>query len=605
MEPQKFLANQRFAVGGSRCNWEGRLFFSSTFCDKRPPRVSLNEVRSTVNQNPRRKMCTKCFIHIKSIRHSLLVWRGHRQLHSQRYLHRKSRNADNAFSNSIRSHIKSEQKAEFRLGSEDILNPEAPLTPEEIIVSEDVSSKGQGTLQGAMALIIGTSVGAGILALPARTLNAGFIPTMTSMSLCWCFLVLEALLLAEVNVALLEEHKNRGSRIVSLCAMAEKTLGPLGGILSAFIYSFLSYTMMVAYIAKSGDVLSSLIHISPSLCCWTFTLVVGSLILLGDMKLADSFNQILTITLIGVFILIIMGGLGITDWSGLQHMNWEGTPETFPVIFFALVYHDLMPVLCMYLKGDIHRIRQAVLLGSAVPMVMFVSWDAVILCIAPISGNEDPLDLLTRLGGTSHAIMIELFSILALATSFIGTLIGFMEFFKERLSQTSKGKANKSDPIAFYTGLMVKCINSKSSKVYSIDKNDRSKGECDSAKGTKKSIFARDLELLYNGWMRRRMEIASFVLILAPPLLASTMVSDAFFTATDLAGGYGMTTLYGLFPPIMAWSLYERGILLKKDQAGSLFALSRPQVQGILAVSGTFATGIIVSQLILDCSNWS
>lgn len=53
-------------------------------------------------------------------------------------------------------------------------------------------------------------------------------------------------------------------------------------------------------------------------------------------------------------------------------------------------------VLCTYLKGDIGQIRKAILLGSAIPLIMFVSWDAVIFCIAPMSGNEDPLAFLIR-----------------------------------------------------------------------------------------------------------------------------------------------------------------------------------------------------------------
>lgn len=128
----------------------------------------------------------------------------------------------------------------------------------------------------------------------------GFVPTLTTMGVSWCFLVLEALLLAEINVALLEQHKNESScSVLSLRSIAEKTLGPLGGTISACIYTFLSYTVMVAYIAKSGDILSPLIHMSPLLSCWIFTLVFGSLTLLGSTNLVTSFNRILTSAMIG------------------------------------------------------------------------------------------------------------------------------------------------------------------------------------------------------------------------------------------------------------------------------------------------------------------
>ncbi|KAI5062179.1 hypothetical protein GOP47_0023219 [Adiantum capillus-veneris] len=496
----------------------------------------------------------------------------------------------------IKTRVKFNQESEPPPGTEDGTNIEVLETCNEPSLCANNGSKGQGTLQGAMALIIGTSVGAGILALPARTMDVGFVPTLTSMGLSWCFLVLEALLLAEVNVAVSEQHKNEGSHVgLPLCAMAEKTLGPVGGALAACIYVFLTYTVLVAYIAKSGDVLSPIMHTSPTLCCWIFTLVFGSLTLLGNTKLVDSLNQILTSAMIGAFLLIIVGGFGVSDWNSLQHMNWERTPETFPVIIFALVYHDLMPVLFTYLNGDIHRIRQAVLLGSAVPVAMFLLWDVIILCIAPISGNEDPLVFLTRSGGTSIAVMIELFSILALATSFIGTIIGFIAFFEERLAQKKKASTQMQDVMASFTKLALKSIPLEFLKSYHSYKVGYL-----TVNSTEDSFLQQIFGVLDNSWRNNRTQIVLSILILAPPLVASSMVSDAFFSATDIAGGYGMTTLYGLFPPMMAWSLHERGLFMNKDEVGSMLALTRPQVQAILAVSGTCATGLMVSQLMLD-----
>lgn len=546
---------------------------------RRPPAVfSTLKVSSTARHFGWCKIYVKSCLKRQSIGHVQHDWGGIRQLS---HFHSKP-------SSYMRFYARIDEKSEHPLGCENIANEEVFEGFGEDPLSSDTHSQGQGTLQGAVALIIGTSVGAGALALPARTMNAGFVPTLTTMGVSWCFLVIEALLLAEVNVALQKQHKN--SSVLSLCAMTEKTLGPLGGTLSACIYISLSYTVMVAYIAKSGDILSPLLHMSPLLSCWIFTLVFGSLTLWGSTKLVDSFNQIMTSAMIGVFLLIITGGFAITDWKGLQHMDWGKTPETFPVIFFALVYHDLMPVLCTYLKGDIYRIRLAVLLGSVVPLIMFICWDAVILCIAPISGTEDPLDFLTRSGGTSIAIIIASFSILALATSFIGTLIGFTAFFKEALNRSRINKTNQLSVMEANVKLFERRITSSLSKFYSSN-------------GTKISIFSRDMGFLYNGWISRRMQIVLCVLTLAPPLVTLSLVSNAFLAATNLAGGYGMTMLYGVLPPIMAWTLHERGLLLNKEKTGSVSALSRFQVHAVLAASGTFATGIIVSQLMLDFSS--
>lgn len=58
--------------------------------------------------------------------------------------------------------------------------------------------------------------------------------------------------------------------------------------------------------------------------------------------------------------------------------------------------HPIVPVVCAQLGGDIDRIRKSIILGSLVPLAMFLSWDAVALCLAPLSGAQDPIDYLMR-----------------------------------------------------------------------------------------------------------------------------------------------------------------------------------------------------------------
>jgi amino acid permease len=72
--------------------------------------------------------------------------------------------------------------------------------------------------------------------------------------------VCEALLLAEVNVAIMRERdeyrlvhgRGHSPVTISLSEMAGRTLGPVGAKCTTVTYLFLSTTLLVAYIAKSG-----------------------------------------------------------------------------------------------------------------------------------------------------------------------------------------------------------------------------------------------------------------------------------------------------------------------------------------------------------------
>jgi tyrosine-specific transport protein len=257
-----------------------------------------------------------------------------------------------------------------------------------------------GSVFGAVTLITGTSVGAGILALPATTAPAGFVPSAVVMGLSWGFLLLEALLLAEVNVALMMRQRQTGeklhSEVLSLRTMAEQTLGPLGGAFTTVTYLMLSYTLLVAYIAKSGEMLSLMFNVPISFGAAVFTFAFGGIICFGGNHTVDDINQALTTLLVGFFLLIVAGGMSAADWSGLEHMDWAMAPQTIPIMILALVYHDLTPVLCAHLGGDKDRIRKSIVLGSMVPLVMFLLWDAVALCLMPVSGSQDSVDVLVR-----------------------------------------------------------------------------------------------------------------------------------------------------------------------------------------------------------------
>lgn len=66
------------------------------------------------------------------------------------------------------------------------------------------------------------------------------------------------------------------------------------------------------------------------------------------------------------------------------------------VFFVSVSIERVITVVCAQLGGDIGRIRMSIFLGSLVPLVMFLSWDAVALCITPLLGAKDPLDVFIR-----------------------------------------------------------------------------------------------------------------------------------------------------------------------------------------------------------------
>lgn len=83
-------------------------------------------------------------------------------------------------------------------------------------------------------------------------------------------------------------------------------------------------------------------------------------------------------------------------------------------------------------------------------------------------------------------------------------------------------------------------------------------------------------------------------MVVAPSILVSTTVPDAFSAATDIAGGYCMTMLYGVLPPAMAWAMH-RSEECDDTQKGGL-SRAKPALVGV----GLFASGIVMEQVLQD-----
>ena len=404
---------------------------------------------------------------------------------------------------------------------------------EQFIDSNSESDEGGvgTTLWGVIALIVGSSVGGGVLALPATTAQVGIIPADGTLFAIFVLLVCDALLLAEVNVGTMRERdearlqhgRGHSAVVISFSDMAERTLGFEGKIFTSVLYSFMSLTILVAYISKGGDILSGALNTDHATAATLFTAALGGTIAIGGSRTADVLNRILTYgSTIALVILVIFCAITV-DWSDA---NWVGSvdaiPETVPIIFLTLVYHDLIPIVCTFLQGDMKQIRKSILIGSSIPLVMFLSWNTVILALT--GGNiTDPLEAVSQnLGGNASALL-DCFSVAAVGTSFIGISMGISEFLMPFVDNT-----------LCELNVQKKSASQLSHRVYeTMMRYDDQKP---------KGAPSASRLLTFSG-------------MLAVPLVVAQSSPDLFLPVSNLVGAYGMTTLYGIMPPLMAWNM--------------------------------------------------
>jgi len=283
-----------------------------------------------------------------------------------------------------------------------------------------------GSVAGSMALVAGTTVGAGILALPAVTQDAGYLPSSAVILGCWAFSCVTGLLLAETNIRLMCELGRGG---VSMLSMAKTTCGKTGQVTAGVTYVFLHYALMVAYISRGGELLASFIDTSPALASLAFTALLGTTVYASEAKVLDRVNTALVAGVILSFLGILVVALVKFDASQLSDSSASKAFSCIPVVALSFVYHNIIPTVSSNLEGDRRKITLAILGGTGIPLVMFLLWNAAILGYH-VGGDgslgTDPLKILQEDPGVGTYIMA--FSLLAVATSFIGFVLGLVDF---------------------------------------------------------------------------------------------------------------------------------------------------------------------------------
>lgn len=301
-----------------------------------------------------------------------------------------------------------------------------------------------------------------------------------------------------------------------------------------------------------------------------FTVPLATTFIQGGTKALEKTNRNLTGAMLALFTVVVGWGFTNVPWdaSPLSHSNTSDAATMLPIMFLSLVYHDLIPVICHYLGFKRGRIIASVVLGSAVPLGMLVAFEAMCLGLVPFTKGVgvDPLEVLISSQGPVAGTTVAVFSLVALATSAIGTTLSLTPLIASKLeSLTSINQVSLKLPhLPPLRDPSSSAVLSSRNKKSCLPLAQAQKNELDASGPSPAHVFA-------------------VLLTLIPPTIASMSNTDIFMTATHIAGAYGDTLLYGLLPPILAWSVRRNEDLTA--YRGRLLPGGEPILAGLFAAS--------------------
>ena len=303
---------------------------------------------------------------------------------------------------------------------------------------------------GGVLLIVGTSIGGGMLALPVANAAIGFWQSSLFLLLCWLLMTLGAFFILEVNLYL-----PPGKNMVSMAAV---TLGKPGLVVAWISYLLLLYTLLSAYISGGADVLGGLlqhlpIHTKPWQLTTLFTLVFG-LVVYGGIRAVDLLNRGLMFAKLGVYLLLTLLISPYVDTHHFQGGNAHYITGSVMILITSFGFAIIVPNLRDYFNDDIKTLKKVVLIGSLIPLLCYLAWDAVIIGSLPSEGHHALMTLMQDEHATSSlAIMLSqtvnnsmisslfnFFTSICMLTAFLGVSLCLMSFLGDGLNMDLKGK---------------------------------------------------------------------------------------------------------------------------------------------------------------------
>jgi len=175
---------------------------------------------------------------------------------------------------------------------------------------------------GAAALIAGTTIGAGVLALPTATAPCGFLPSSAALLIAWAYMTISGLLIAELSINRMGETGRQG---VGLLELYKTNLGEKLSWIAISAYFFLHYAVMVAYLSQGGANLGAFLDSAGlqsissihGLDQLIFVASAGSLVYFAKPSFVENVNNTLVFGVIASFLGIISIGVGSADFSAL------------------------------------------------------------------------------------------------------------------------------------------------------------------------------------------------------------------------------------------------------------------------------------------------
>ncbi len=274
----------------------------------------------------------------------------------------------------------------------------------------------------AVATLVGTTIGAGILGIPFVVAKAGALLGVSYIIMIGAAIIVLNLYLGEVVLRTHGKHQ--------LTGYAGHYLGKYGKALMAAAMCLMNYGALTAYIIGVGLALASIFSITSTAGSMVFFAVAAAIVYFGLKAVEDSELLMTSIVILVVSLITVYSLLsGRFQPENLAFIDLSKAMLPYGVVLFAFIGALAVPEMNEELGRKKKLLKKAIIFAGAIPLIIYAMFA---LAVVGITGADTSQVATVKLGevlGENVLLAANLFAVLAMTTSFLAIALAMKEMY--------------------------------------------------------------------------------------------------------------------------------------------------------------------------------
>lgn len=266
----------------------------------------------------------------------------------------------------------------------------------------------------AVAMIVGTNIGAGVLSMAYASRKAGFVPLLIWLAVAGVFTTISMLYVSETALRTRAHHQ--------LSGLAQRYVGSFGSWAIFLSVAVNSIGALIAYMSGSGKILAAFLGISPALGSLLFFLPAALVLYLGLGAIGKG-EKFISIGMVSMILILVIATLlnENTEVARLLEGDWIYMVPVFNIAVFCFSAQYIVPEMARGFSDQPTRLPKAVITGMLTTFVLLAIVPASVIALNGL-GNQSEVATLAwgQALGQWAFYTANTFALCAMMTSYWG-----------------------------------------------------------------------------------------------------------------------------------------------------------------------------------------